>query len=307
MTSDSRHDPPIDARAPEPNSKKFSSMKHAGIKQALGALVLLLAWVIFLQPSAAAELKIAGKAAVLMNAQTGKILWAQNQDLRLPPASTVKILTALVVLDHRRTSDVLTIPAEAVRVSGASTHLSAGEKLSVADLLHAMLLGSGNDAAVALALHTRGSIDRFVQRMNHKAHTLGAVGSRFFNPTGMPHPKQLTTAQDLALITQAALENSEFRKMVGKTTYRWKSRGWKGAIKNSNKLLSSYDGAIGVKTGNTREAGYCLVAAAQRGGQTYIAVVLKSQEKAVWQDAKKLLDYGFRHRSLEAGRASSDR
>jgi D-alanyl-D-alanine carboxypeptidase (penicillin-binding protein 5/6) len=306
MTSDSRHDPPIDARAPEPNSKKFSSMKHAGIKQALGALVLLLAWVIFLQPSAAAELKIAGKAAVLMNAQTGKILWAQNQDLRLPPASTVKILTALVVLDHRRTSDVLTIPAEAVRVSGASTHLSAGEKLSVADLLHAMLLGSGNDAAVALALHT-GAIESFVQRMNHKAHTLGAVRSRFFNPTGMPQPTQLTTAQDLALITQAALENSEFRKMVGKTTYRWKSRGWEGAIKNSNKLLSSYDGAIGVKTGNTREAGYCLVAAAQRGGQTYIAVVLKSQEKAVWQDAKKLLDYGFRHRSLEAGRASSDR
>jgi serine-type D-Ala-D-Ala carboxypeptidase (penicillin-binding protein 5/6) len=281
-------------------------MKHAGIKQALGALLLLVAWVIFPRPGAAAELKIAGKAAVLMNAQTRKIIWAQNQDLPLPPASTAKILTALVVLDHSRTSDVLTIPAEAVRVSGATTQLTAGEKLSVGDLLHAMLLGSGNDAAIALALHT-GAIESFVQRMNHKAHTLGAVGSRFFNPTGMPHPKQLTTAQDLALITQAALENAEFRKIVGKTTYRWKSRGWEGAIKNSNKLLSSYDGAIGVKTGNTREAGYCLVAAAQRGGQTYIAVVLKSQEKAVWQDAKKLLDYGFRHRSLEAGRASSDR
>jgi serine-type D-Ala-D-Ala carboxypeptidase (penicillin-binding protein 5/6) len=259
------------------------------------ALLLLVAWVIFPRPGAAAELKIAGKAAVLMNAQTRKIIWAQNQDLPLPPASTAKILTALVVLDHSRTSDVLTIPAEALRVSGATTQLRAGEKLSVGDLLHAMLLGSGNDAAVALALHTRGSIDRFVQRMNHKAHDLGAVGSRFFNPTGMPHPKQLTTAQDLALITQAALENAEFRKIVGKTTYRWKSRGWQGAIKNSNKLLASYDGAIGVKTGNTREAGYCLVAAAQRGGQTYIAVVLKSQEKAVWQDAKKLLDYGFRN------------
>jgi D-alanyl-D-alanine carboxypeptidase (penicillin-binding protein 5/6) len=282
-------------------------MKHAGIKQALGALLLLVAWVIFLQPSAAAELKIAGKAAVLMNAQTGKIIWAQNQQLRLLPASTAKILTALVVLDHSRTSDVVSIPAEALRVSGATTRLTAGEKLSVGDLLHAMLLGSGNDAAIALALHTAASIDNFVERMNHKAHDLGAVRSHFFNPTGMPHPEQLTTAQDLALITQAALENSEFRKIVVKTPYRWKSRGWQGAIKNSNQLLSSYDGAIGVKTGNTREAGYCLVAAAQRGGQTYIAVVLKSQEKAVWRDARQLLDYAFKHRSLEAGHGSSVR
>jgi D-alanyl-D-alanine carboxypeptidase (penicillin-binding protein 5/6) len=270
-------------------------MKHAGVRPAIGSLLLLLAWVIFPRPNAAAELKIAARGAVLMNAQTGKIIRAHNQDLPLPPASTAKVLTALVVLDQNRTSDVVTIPAEALRVSGASTQLTAGEKLSVGDLLHAMLLGSGNDAAIALALHRDGSIDSFVQRMNHKAHTLGAVRSRFVNPTGMPHPQQLTTARDLALITKAALENSEFRRIVGERTYRWRSRGWQGAIKNSNKLLSSYDGAIGVKTGNTREAGYCLVAAAQRAGQIYIAVVLKSDKKSVWQDATKLLDYGFKN------------
>ena len=281
--------------------------KHAGIKPAIGSLLLLFAWTIISRPIAAAELKMAAKAAVLMNAQTAKVLWAHNQDLRLPPASTAKILSALVVLDHGRTGDVVTIPAEALRVSGAITQLTAGEKLSVSDLLHAMLLGSGNDAATALALHTGGSIENFVERMNHKAHTLGAVRSRFFNPTGMPHAKQLTTAQDLALITKAALENSEFRGIVGKRTYRWRSIGWQGTIQNSNKLLSSYDSAIGVKTGNTREAGYCLVGAAQRGGQSYIAVVLKSEEKAVWQDAKKLLDYGFKHRSVKYGPASSDR
>ncbi len=282
-------------------------MKHLRVKPAIGSLLLLVAWGIFPRLIAAAELKIAGKAAVLMNAQTREFIWAQNQDLPLPPASTAKILTALVVLDHSRTRDVVSIPAEALRVSGATTQLTAGEKLSVGDLLHAMLLGSGNDASIALAHHTASSMDNFIQRMNQKAHTLGAVRSRFLNPTGMPEPNQLTTAQDLALITQAALENAEFSKIVGKTTYRWKSRRWQGAIKNSIKLLYRYDGAIGVKTGNTREAGYCLVAAAQRGGQTYIAVVLKSQEKAVWQDAKKLLDYGFRHRSLEAGRTSPDR
>jgi D-alanyl-D-alanine carboxypeptidase (penicillin-binding protein 5/6) len=282
-------------------------MKHAGVKPAIASLLLVFGWVVFSRFGAAAELKIAAKAAVLMNGQTGKTLWAQNQDLRLPPASTAKILTALVVLDHSRTSDVLTIPAEALRVSGATTQLIAGEKLSVGDLLHAMLLGSGNDAAIALALHTGASIDGFVQRMNNKAHTLGTVRSHFFNPTGMPHPEQLTTAQDLALITQAALENSEFRNIVAKRTYPWRSRGWQGTIKNSNKLLSSYDGVIGVKTGNTREAGYCLVAAAQRGGQTFIAVVLKSQEQAVWRDARQLLDYGFKHRSSEAGHGSSVR
>src|SRR5918995_7475135 len=260
-------------------------MKHNSVKPAISSLLLVLAWVIVPRLLAAAELKIAAKAAVLMNAQSAKILWGQNQDLRLPPASTAKILTALVMLDHSRTSDVLTIPAEALHVSGATAQLTAGEKLSVGDLLHAMLLGSGNDAAIALAFHTAASIESFVERMNQKAHNLGAVRSHFFNPTGMPHPQQLTTARDLALITKAALENSELRKIVGKRTYPWSSRGWQGTIKNSNKMLSSYHGAIGVKTGNTREAGYCLVAAAQRGGQIYIAVVLKSQEQAVWRDA----------------------
>ena len=285
----------IQVCTPAKQTRKYSAMKHAGVRPAIGSLLLLLAWVIFPRPNFAAELKIAARGAVLMNAQTGKIIRAHNQDLPLPPASTAKVLTALVVLDQNRTSDVVTIPAEALRVSGASTQLTAGEKLSVGDLLHAMLLGSGNDAAIALALHSDGSIDSFVQRMNHKAHTLGAVRSRFVNPTGMPHPQQLTTARDLALITKAALENSEFRRIVGERTYRWRSRGWQGTIKNSNKLLSSYDGAIGVKTGNTREAGYCLVAAAQRTGQIYIAVVLKSDKKSVWQDATKLLDYGFKN------------
>ena len=280
-------------------------MKHSGLKAAIGLILLLFAWIIFLRPSAAADLKIAAKAAALMKAQTGKIIWAHNQDLPLPPASTAKILAALVVLDHSRTSDVVTIPAEALRVSGATTQLRAGEELSVGDLLHAMLLGSGNDAATALALHTSGSTENFVQRMNHKAHTLGAVRSRFFNPTGMPHANQVTTAHDLALITKTALENSEFRKIVGKRAYRWRSFRWHGTIQNSNKLLSSYSGAIGVKTGNTREAGYCLVAAAQRDGQTYIAVVLKSREEAVWRDARQLLDYGFKNSSPETmGRSS---
>jgi serine-type D-Ala-D-Ala carboxypeptidase (penicillin-binding protein 5/6) len=260
------------------------------IQLLVSAIVSLVA-----RPVNSAELTLAAKAAALMDAQTGKLLWAKNRDLLLAPASTVKILAALVVLERSRIDEVVTIPPEALRVSGARAQLKAGEKRSVGDLLHALLLGSGNDAAIALALHAESSLSRFVERMNRKARALGAVHSHFANPTGMPHPEQLTTAHDLALITKAALENSDFRKIVGKRTYPWRSRRWQGTVKNSNKLLSSYDGAIGVKTGNTQEAGYCLVAAAERDGQTYIAVVLKSQEKAVWQDAKQLLDYGFKN------------
>jgi D-alanyl-D-alanine carboxypeptidase (penicillin-binding protein 5/6) len=260
------------------------------------AAVCLLTLAFFILPliTIAAEVNITAKAAVLMNGQTGKIIWAKDKDLLLPPASTAKILTASVVLDQTRIEDVVTIPAEAVRVSGANTNLQAGEKLTVGDLLHAILLGSGNDATLSLALHG-GSIDEFVQRMNDKARRLGALRSRFINSTGMPHPNQVSTAYDLALITKAALENLDFRKIVMTRTYPWKSKGWQGTLKNSNKLLAIYPGAIGVKTGNTREAGYCLVAAAKQGAHIYIAVILKSQEKAVWQDAKKLLDHGFKH------------
>ena len=137
--------------------------------------------------------------------------------------------------------------------------------------------------------------------MNQKARSLGALHSKFFNPTGMPHRGQVTTASDLALITKAALANPEFRRIVATKSYPWKSSTWEGMMDNSNELLKSYDGAIGVKTGSTREAGHCLVAAAQRENKTLIAVVLGSQEKQVWQDAKKLLDHGFKTLDVAPG------
>jgi D-alanyl-D-alanine carboxypeptidase (penicillin-binding protein 5/6) len=246
------------------------------------------------RPVNSAELTLAAKAAALMDAQTGKLLWAKNSDLPLAPASTVKILAALVVLERSRIDEVVTIPPEALRVSGARAQLKAGEKHSVGDLLHALLLGSGNDAAIALALHAESSLSRFVERMNRKARALGAAHSHFANPTGMPHPSQRTTAHDLALIAKAAMENTELRTIVATRTYPWRTLQRQLTLTNSNKLLDTYEGAIGVKTGNTREAGYCLVAAAERGGKAYIAVVLNSGEKTVWRDASNLLDYGFK-------------
>ena len=266
---------------------------HCGsvIRVLLSVFVLCL----FSQPVIAAEWNVVAKAAVLMEMRTGKILWAKNRDFPRPPASTAKILTALVTLDRVPMNEIVTVSIAPTRDNRSAVALKNGERLAVQDLLYALLLQSNTDAALALASHISGSTPKFVQIMNQKARSLGTLHSKFFNPTGMPHRGQVTTASDLAVITKAALANPEFRRIVATKSYPWKSSKWEGVLDNSNELLKSYDGAIGVKTGNTREAGYCLVAAAQRHGQTFIAVILGSQEKHVWQDAKKLLDYGFKN------------
>jgi D-alanyl-D-alanine carboxypeptidase (penicillin-binding protein 5/6) len=129
--------------------------------------------------------------------------------------------------------------------------------------------------------------------MNDKARSLGALRSSFRNPTGLPQKGHVTTARDLAVITRAALAHPEFPKIVAAKTYRWQSAKWQSELKNSNLLLENYPGAMGVKTGQTRDAGFCLVAAAARGEQSFVAVILKSTEISGWQDARALLDYGF--------------
>jgi serine-type D-Ala-D-Ala carboxypeptidase (penicillin-binding protein 5/6) len=240
-----------------------------------------------------ADIRITGHVAVLMDTRTGRILWRRNQDIPLAPASTTKILTALLVLERSRISDFVTVPVEATKTTGGSARLRAGERLTVEQLLYGMMLGSANDAAIALAHHAAGSQRQFVTSMNDKARSLGALRSSFRNPTGLPQKGNVTTAHDLAVITRAALANSDFRTVVAARSYPWQSAAWKGELRNSNLLLESYPGAMGVKTGQTREAGFCLVVAAARGETSLLAGILKSTEVAVWQDARTLLDYGF--------------
>jgi len=260
------------------------------IRLSLAALILCLVS----HRAIGAERDVVAKAAVLMEMRTGKILWAKNKDLPRPPASTAKILTALVTLDRVRLNEIVTVSITATANKSSAVALKDGERLTVQDLLYALLLQSSNDAALALASHIGGSTPKFVQLMNQTASSLGAFHSHFLNPIGLPQRGQVTTARDLAMITKAALANPEFRKIVATKSYPWKNSKWEGVLENSNDLLKSYDGAIGVKTGSTREAGYCLVAAAQRDEKTLIAVILGSQEKHVWRDAKNLLDYGFK-------------
>jgi D-alanyl-D-alanine carboxypeptidase (penicillin-binding protein 5/6) len=243
----------------------------------MGPLLAFVVLCLFSQRAMAmAERDVIAKAAVLMEMRTGTILWAKNQDLRRPPASTVKILTAWVTLDGARLDEIVTAPAQTPASKGSAILFQAAERLTVENLLYALLLRSSNEAALALASHVAGSTAKFVQSMNQKARSVGALRSHFLNPTGLPQSGQVTTARDLALITKAALARLEFRKIVATRSYPWKSSKGEGLLENTNELLKSYEGAIGVKTGNTREAGHCLVAAARRGDATLIAVVLGS-------------------------------
>lgn len=262
----------------------------------MGAKALAVALILGLwAPQTHAEPDMVGKAALLMELHTGKVVWTKNENKRLAPASTTKILTALVALERSSLERIVTVSDLAAATEGSSAYLRPGERISLEDLVYAALLHSGNDAAIAIAEGVAGSTEEFVKMMNETAQRLGANDSSFLNPHGLPQKGHYTTAKDLALITRAAMQNAKFREIVGTQSRPWKIGGRKGVFVNHNRLLSDYKGAIGVKTGYTVEAGQCLVAAARRGGATYLAVVLHSQGRAVWEDAIELLDYGFKN------------
>lgn len=246
-------------------------------------------------PSPAAALpEVVGEAAVVMDSKNGQLLYEKNPHQRLYPASTTKILTAIVALENAKLDDLVTIPKDACSVEGSAIGLREGERITLEDLLYAMLLNSGNDTAVAIAYHIGGSVEGFVEMMNKKAAELGAVESQFKNPNGLPLPDHYSTAYDMALIARYAMQNPEFRRIVS-TKVKTITREITDAqvfLDNSNKLLWRYDGAIGIKTGYTVDARQCLISAAARDNRELIAVVLKS-EGTIWTDSVNLLDYGF--------------
>jgi D-alanyl-D-alanine carboxypeptidase (penicillin-binding protein 5/6) len=255
---------------------------------------------LFLEASTTQAPDIDGEAAVLMDARNKQILYQKNMHCLMYPASTTKILTAAVALEKGKLDDTVTIPRAACLQDGSSIGLQEGEQLSLSDLLYALMLASGNDAATALAMHISKSEVEFAALMNEWARSCGAKESNFVNPSGLPNPLHFTTAYDLALITQKAMQNPIFRQIVARrlaVIQRPLADRSKGPpqehLWNHNRLLSLYLGAIGVKTGYTVEAGQCIVAQAKRGDKELIAVVLKSQGSNVYHDAINLLDYGF--------------
>ncbi len=225
-------------------------------------------------------------AECVMDATSRRILSEQHGDVRLPMASTTKIATAITVLESGiDTSKVIQIPEKAVGIEGSSVYLKAGEEYSVKDLLYGLMLRSGNDCAVALADCIDGGIEAFACRMNKTAQRAGAINTHFRNPHGLPTKNHYTTAVDLSLITAYALENPVFSEIVA--TKYYEPRGWT----NKNKMLTRYEGAIGVKTGYTKQAGRCLVTAAERGGMKLICTVLNCP--TMYERTAALLDDAF--------------
>ncbi len=236
---------------------------------------------------------VGASSAILIDADSGSVLFAQNADLERGMASTTKIMTALVILETLAPETVVEITQEMTGVEGSSLYLLPGEHLTVEQLLYGLLLESGNDAAVALALACDGSIEAFADRMNAKAKQLGLEHTHFVNPHGLSAAGHYTTARELAMITLSALRNPLFREIVSTYQMRIPYNDQPDAryLTNHNPILRKYDGLIGVKTGWTTADGKCFVTAAERDGLTLIAVSLGDVNISTTHTA--LLDHGF--------------
>lgn len=236
---------------------------------------------------------ISAKAGVVISADTGNTVYEKNASARLPMASTTKIMTALVALEKSSPDEVVTVAPEAAGIEGSSIYLFAGEKIKMDTLLYALLLESANDAAAAIAIHIAGSIEAFADMMNEKAAELGLTDTHFTNPHGLYDESHYTSAYDLAKLAVKALENEKFREIVStyKKSVPMEAGGAARLFVNHNKLLRTYEGAIGVKTGYTKKSGRCLVSAAERDGIRFVAVTLSAPDD--WRDHAAMLDLAF--------------
>jgi len=234
---------------------------------------------------------VSAEAAVLM--ADGEVIWSKNADERLPMASTTKIMTAVVALENGDITKEVKVNRKACGVEGSSIYLNAGEILTLEDLLYALLLESANDAAAAIACEVAGSVEDSAVMMNDTAQRLELKNSHFMNPHGLDNPEHYTTAEDLAKLTDYALKNETFAKIVSTYKKTIPLHGDEGVrmLLNHNKLLKRYDDVIGVKTGFTKHSGRCLVSAAERNGLTVIAVTLNAPDD--WTDHRNMHEYGF--------------
>jgi D-alanyl-D-alanine carboxypeptidase len=252
---------------------------------AFSTLTSFMPFISMISPVSAHAQRISA-AECVMEVDSRRILYQEHGDIRLPMASTTKIATAISVLDSGIDIEAtVSIPHNAVGVEGSSVYLKEGEEYSVKDLLYGLMLRSGNDCAVALAETVDGSVGAFSTRMNETAERAGALNTHFVNPHGLPAKLHYTTAVDLSLITSYAMQNPLFCSIV--STKYYQPRAWQ----NKNKMLVQYEGAIGVKTGYTKEAGKCLVSAAEREGMRLVVTVLNCP--TAYERSKTLFDDAF--------------
>ena len=249
-----------------------------------GVAVGILAAILFLPVKAGA---ISAECAILIDAQTGRVLYEKKAEEQSLIASTTKIMTALVICEQTNVLDRVKIPKEAVGIEGSSMYLKEGEVLTVQELLYGLMLQSGNDAAVALAIYCGGTVEGFTELMNDKAHRLGMTQSHFANPNGLDSPGNYSTARDMGILTAYAMQNPIFAQTVSTKTITIGER----CLRNHNKLLWQLEGANGVKTGYTKAAGRILISSVTRMGRQLIAVTFNAPDD--WQDHKTLIEDGF--------------
>ena len=239
------------------------------------------------------------QSAVVMERSSHRVLFEQNADAHLPMASTTKIVTALTVINNANLDDVVEVNTKAVGIEGSSVYLRAGEHLTVRELLYGLMLRSGNDCAVALALHVAGSVEAFAEMMNETAQKADCVDSHFVNPHGLHDDEHYTSARDLATLTCVALNNADFQQIVATKSVRISNEGmeYDRVLVNKNKLLTNFDDADGVKTGYTKRAGRCFVGSATRNGMQVVVVVLNCGP--MFEETADMLNVAFANYTLD--------
>lgn len=263
-------------------------------KKITSLLIAVILSCIFLSyPLKVSALSVSASSAILIDAQSGKVLFEKNSQKILSMASTTKIMTAVVAIESGSLERTVIISKESVGIEGSSIYLCEGEKLTLEQLLYALMLSSANDAATAIAIAVAGSEAAFSDMMNDTATKIGLTSTHFDNPHGLDSENHYTTAYDLAKLSSYALKLPKFKAIVSTYKHQIPLAGKENArlLVNHNKLLRSYEGIIGVKTGYTKRSGRCLVSAAERNGLVLIAVTLNAPDD--WKDHKSMLDYGF--------------
>ena len=239
-------------------------------------------------------LNVVAQSAAVVDSYSGDFLFAKNENAKQYPASSTKILTALIVIESGDLDHLVTVDLVDTKVEPSSLGLKPGEQYTRRQLLFGLLLKSANDVAMALARDNAGSVSAFAEKMNLRAAQLGATSSHFVNPHGLHDPNHYTTAHDLVLIGRAAMQQPLFREIVSTVYYTWRApSGQIDQLRNHNRLLRHFAGCNGLKTGYTRIAQQVLVSSALRGGHEVISVVLHTDKPGIWDDSKTLLSYGL--------------
>ncbi len=298
------------------------------MKKRISTIILVMIIMLMNMPIYADSLSsedITAEAGILIDERTGTVLFGKNEKKKMYPASTTKMLTAIIILENHSMDEVVTIDPVSPQLIGSRINLDKGEIFTVEQLINALMVKSANDAARALAVYHAGSIEEFSKIMNNKAKELGAFDSNFVNPNGLHDNNHYTTAYDLAMISRYCMQNDKFRQLVSTVKYQIPPTNKQSDYRyllNKNRFLSGvgyeyqmlyrgkyidmkYDIVDGIKTGFTGEAGNCLASSAKIGNQRYIAIILKSPGSDLYINSRTLLDYGFenfnRHQFVSKG------